>query len=307
MTGDLEREPVEGVDALDDLANAIDPVAEGDKDEKDVPSSEDSDEEEQEEQETEDEEEEDEEEATFTIKHDGKEVTLTESELIELGQKGFDYSKKTMEVAEERKAVEVQRSQAEHYRKQNETALSETVGRLQAFTQFMEEQLGSPPPIEWAEQNASYYLAQKELYESRKDTFHKAQAAIQSLQNQQSRQRQDWIVQQADVTEAALRSTLPGWTEKTLDELAEYARGYGLTPETVDIGLLQKGFWELAHKAKAYDAIQAKKAEMKPKESLARVVKPNAQNKSAKASERAKREAAFNSNPSVDALANLLR
>ena len=70
--------------------------------------------------------------------------------------------------------------------------------------------------------------------------------------------------------------------------------------------MLSPGFWQLAHKAKAYDAIQAKKAEMKPTEKLAKVAKPSAANQSGKATERAKRDAAFYKNPSVDTLAEAI-
>jgi hypothetical protein len=308
MVGDgPEGQPTEGVDSLTELAELMNDEAEGGEESLDDLEGEES-EESEEVEESEEAEESEEEEETDTIIHDGKEVTLTKSEIKALAQQGFDYSKKTMAVAEERKAVEAQRSQAENYRKQHETVLSETVARLQAFSEFMESQLGSPPPIEWAQQDAAYYLAQKELYESRKGQFHKAQAAIQNLQSEQSRQRQDWIVQQADATEAALRGTLPGWSDKTLDELAEYTKGYGLTPETVDIGFVQKGFWELAHKAKAYDALLAAKAKLKPKTSLPRVQKPQAstqpnraQVRESKALENLKRKPG-----SIDALADLI-
>jgi len=43
------------------------------------------------------------------IKHDGKEVTLSKSELIAQAQQGFDYSKKTMALAEDRKSLEAAR------------------------------------------------------------------------------------------------------------------------------------------------------------------------------------------------------
>lgn len=309
MTGDAEMQPVEGVEALDDLVDALDPTEAPEQ--EDAPEAEEPEEEgqedgEEEEEEAPEEEEEEEEEPTFTIKHDGKEVTLKQSELIELGQMGFDYSKKTMAVAEERKAVQAERAQAEEFRKRYETSLTDSIARINAFSDFMQAQLGEEPPVALAAENAGRYLAEKKLYDDRKGQLQQAQAAIEHLKQEQSRQRQDWISRQADETERALRDTLPGWNDGTLDELAGYLRTVGLTPETLDAGYVQKGVWELAHKAKAYDAIQAKKAEMKPKEKLVRVAKPSAVNTSARAAERAKREAAFNKNPSVDALADIL-
>src|SRR5687768_1114800 len=86
MVGDGESQPTEGEVSLDDIADAMvgkqeTPVEseEEEADEAEVVEAE---------EETEEEAEEEEEERTFTIKVDGKDVTLTESELIERAQKG---------------------------------------------------------------------------------------------------------------------------------------------------------------------------------------------------------------------------
>lgn len=309
MEGDgLKGQPSDGADTLTALADsAWDEGEEADDidDGGEEPEIEGEEAPEGEEEEGEEEEEDD---PTVVIKHDGKDVELKLSEVKNLAQQGFDYSKKTMAVAEERKAAEAERAKAAEYRQNHEQALTETIGRLQAFAQFMEEQVGSPPPIEWAQQDAAYYLAQKELYENRKGQLQQAHAAIQNLTQEQSRQRQDWIARQADETERALKDTLPGWSDETMDALAGYLGNFGLTPKTVDVAFVQKGLWELAHKAKAYDDLLAKKATLKPKAELQRVQKPSASNQpnragvqKAKAFERLKR------NPSsVDALADLI-
>lgn len=215
---------------------------------------------------------------TVVIKHDGKEISLKQSEVLELAQKGFDYTTKTTAVAEERKAIEPIKAEAEKFRQENEQALAETVDRLSAYKTFMESQIGTPPPIEWASTDAGYYLAQKELYESRKGQLQQANAEIQRAQDEQARQRQAWVNQQAESTEKALRDTLPGWNDAMLKDLTEYAGSLGLNPQNTNIAFLQKGFWELAHKAKAFDALQAEKAKLKPIKEMPKVAKPNASN-----------------------------
>lgn len=311
MVGDGPTgQPTDSADTLTDLAENAWDESEGDGEEVegDEEGEEVADDEEEEQEGDEDAEDEQEEEATVTLKHDGKEVTLKQSEVVALAQQGFDYSKKTMAVAEERKAAETARAQAEEYRQRHESAVSETLNRLQAFEQYMGSQLGDPPPIEWAQQDAAYYLAQKELYESRKGQLQQAQQAIAHMTQEQSRQRQDWIVRQADATEAELRDTLPGWSDKTLDELAEYVDGYGINPKTADVAFVQKGLWQLAHKAKAYDAIQEGKAKLKPKDTLPKVQKPNAANQPNRGQvQRAKAFDNLKRNPgSVNALADLI-
>ena len=308
MTGDGEIQPVEGVDALDDLADALAPEA--DKPEpQDESESEDTEEAEVDEAEEEegDEEAEDEDESElFTIKVDGKDIQLTKAEIIERAQKGTDYSQKTMAVAKEREAVTAEREQVKQTRAQVEQERAETVARLTAYSQFIESQVGHMPDAAMLDYDTAGYLRAKEQHEARKGQLQQAYSEIQRIQDESARQRQAEIAERAEATEKVLADTLPGWNDSTLNDLAGYAGKFGLTPQTADVAMLSPGFWQLAQKAQAYDAIQAKKAEMKPTEKLARVAKPSAANQSGKATDRAKREAAFQKNPSVDALADIL-
>ncbi|SDQ42198.1 hypothetical protein [Pseudoxanthomonas sp. CF125] len=306
MTGDLEREPVESGDALSDLVDTLTPAS-GSEQEEESESEESEEEEEQESEEEESGEEEEEgEEQTFTIKHDGKEVTLKLSELTELGQKGFDYSAKTMAVAEERKQVETVKAQWTERVTQQEQALSDTHQRLQALAEVAQRLVGQPPSISLAHENAAQYLALKEAHEASKGQLSQALQAIQANEQERDRLRHATREFRANETWQALSDTLPGWKEDPdakFAELDKYVKALGLSGEALVDARLEKGFWTLADKAKAYDAIQARKAEMKPKEKLTKVAKPSAQNQSARASDRVKREAAFDKNPSVDALA----
>jgi hypothetical protein len=311
MTGDAEGQPVESVDALDDLAAALEPEQEApetlDESEQEDADESEADDDAEEEQEADEDDEDEAEEKSFTIKVDGKEITLTESELIERAQKGTDYSNKTMAVAEERKAVAAEREQVTQVRTQAEQALEETSRRLQAYSQYIESQVGQMPDASMLDYDTAGYLRQKEQYEARKGQLQQTYAALQHLQDEQARQRQAWIAERAEATEKVLADTLPGWNDNTLNDLSGYTQTLGLNPETAGDALLSPGFWQMAQKAKAYDAIQSKKAEMKPTQKLAKVAKPTAVNTTGKAAERAKREAAFNKNPSVDALADLIR
>jgi hypothetical protein len=316
MTGDAEMQPVESEDPLSDLVDAIEPGdKEGDDpkpdDETETPEPEDEPEDEDPDEgdpddKDDDKEKDDEDEPTVTIKHDGKDVTLKQSEVVELAQQGFDYTKKTMAVAEERKAVEAKRTEVDQLRKHHEDALTATLDRLNAFQKYMQAQIGEPPPITLAQEDSYAYLAAKQLYEDRKGQLEQAQKAIGNVQTEAQRIRQAQMSEQADATEKALRDTIPGWNENTLSELAGYLGQNGLTPQNAEAAFVTEGLWTLAHKAQAYDAIQAKKLTMKPTEKLAKVVKPAANNVSSKTANRAKREAEFDKNPSVDALANLL-
>jgi hypothetical protein len=300
-----EGQPAESVVSLESLASAMD---EGDTALANAEEGEESEQAEGEEVEQEEAEEgeESEEEATFTVKVNGKDVTLTQTELIEQAQKGFDYTQKTMAVAEERKAAEAERSKAAELRQQHEQALSEQINRLQAVEKFMQAQLGDPPPIEWAQQDAAFYLAQKQLYEDRKGQLGQASEAIQELQHEQQRQRQAWIVERAESTEKALRDTLPGWNDDVMADYFKYAGGLGLNPQTVDTAFLEPGMWQLIHKAKQFDDLMAKKAELKPVAQLPKVAKPGNSNQPQQLARRQEAMRKHKANPSLQSLADLI-
>src|SRR4249919_1701710 len=254
-SGDGESQPGEGVVSLSDLASAME-QSESDETQDELPEGvegEDPEVEESEEGEAEGEEEG--EEPTFTIKVDGKEVQLTQSELIERAQKGTDYTQKTMEVAEQRKAAEAERAQVTEARQKYEQTLTESANRLDAWTKFMESQVGNPPDKAMLDYDTTGYLRQKEEYDARRGQLQQAYAARQHLEQEQARERQAWINERATATEKVLKDTLPDWNDDTLHSLADYAGKLGLTPQSSEAALLEPGFWQLAHKAKAYDAL----------------------------------------------------
>jgi len=125
-------------------------------------------EEEQEEAAEEEESAEEESSETFTIKHDGKEVTLSKAELIEMSQKGFDYTQKTMHVAEELKQVETRAQKLAEVETQQKQASEQLVANMDALADFLQSELGEAPPISLAQTNSSEYLVLKEAHEIRK-------------------------------------------------------------------------------------------------------------------------------------------
>ena len=311
MFGDAEGQPDEGAITLSDMAAGMDETdadaeAEGEQVDEDASEGEELDSEEEQEGEEEGEEQEQEEEPTVTLKHDGKEVTLKQSEAIELAQKGFDYTQKTMALGEERKSIEAERSQVAEVRQQAEGATQEAIRRLEAYSKFMETQVGTPPPISLAQQDAASYLAQKELYESKRGQLQQAYSEIQRLQDESARQRQADIAARAESAERVLRDTLPGWNDALLQELATYADGLGLNRNTASEAILEPGFWQLAQKAKAYDALQDQKSKLKPVTKLAKVGKPASTNQPPQLARRQEAMKRHKTNPSVNTLADLL-
>lgn len=312
MEGQAEKQPAETVD-LDGIAGLIDitDVEAETEDEAGEPASEEEqgEELEGEEQDADEESEQESEEAeTEILVHEGKEVKLKKSEVLELAQKGFDYTKKTMALAEERKALEPVKQQYQERLTQHEQALTETMHRLQTAADFLESELGQPPSTELASYDAGAYIAQKEAYQARVDKLRNTYGQIQHLEQQQNQLRQSQLLEKANETEKYLVEHLPGWKdapEKSLAELNSYIKEYGLSPETTKEAYVEKGLWEIAHKAREYDRLMAQKATLKPKAELPKVNKPSANHNptNVRQQEAFKR---FKAKPSLDTLADLI-
>lgn len=310
MEGDgLDGQPSEGATTLTGLAAMMDDGEEAVEGEE-VPDESEGDEPEEsegEEVEAEDAEEDEQEEATITLKHDGKEFTLKQSEVVELAQKGYDYSQKTMALAEDRKAVEETKTQVAELRQRHDQALNEQLGQLQSLERYLDSQLGTPPTADVIQTHGvEFYVAEKERYEHRKGQLEQARTAIAQAQQEQSRQRQDWTQRQGEETEKALRDTLPGWNENTLNDLIGYAGKYGIGATVADTVLLQKGFWELAHKARAYDELMEAKAQMKPVSKLPKVAAPGTKTQPRQLAKHQAAHRQFREKPSLHSLADLI-
>ena len=306
MEGDaLDGQPSEGALTLNGLAEGLDV---GDDTPEELPEDEAGEDSEVDDEPEGDEEDEDEagDDPTVKLKHDGKEIEVKLSEALNLAQQGYDYTKKTMAVSEEREAAKAERAQAAQARQQYEQALNQSVDRLNSYIRFMESELGAPPPVELLSHDSTTYLIQKEQYEGRKGKLQQAFAERQQLSEEHARHRQAWINQRAAETEKALRDTLPDWNEKSIDTLAEYASKQGLAPNSVPDSLLEPGFWLLVNKAKAYDDLQAQKSTLKPVKQLPKVTKTPASTQPPQLAKRQEKVRAFNAKPTLNNLADLL-
>lgn len=311
MTDQAETQSVETGDSLSlsDLTDMLDGGEEAVETEGEPEESGDEEPEESEEAEgQEDEEEGKQDDPTVKLKVDGKEVDLKQSEVIELAQKGFDYTQKTQAVAEERKAVEAERGQVTQLRAQQERVSGDTLAAANALAQFLQQEVGHPPPITLAQEDAHAYLVQKELYEGRKGKLEGVQQFIQAQQADMQRQRQAWVSLQADETERKLRDTLPGWNDSRMTELHKYSVEHGIG--ATDTALLSPGFWQMLDKAQAYDALKTKSAEAKKPQPKTppKLTKPNAVNAptTADSLKNANAFKAHKAAPSINTLADLL-
>lgn len=170
--------------------------------------------------------------AKFTIKVDGKDVELTAEEIAEHYKNGLrqaDYTKKTMEVSEQRKAAEAEATKVRDERQQLAQKLTQAQTILQAQIQEQSNidwhQLRETDPVEFIKQWHLYSERQASLHnniEEQKQLYTKHQA-------EQSEQVKKFLSEQQD----QLLAKLPDWKDATKAKaekaaIADYLKSQGL-------------------------------------------------------------------------------
>ena len=257
--------PEQGQAELDETQ----PVEESDEDSETAASEEDEsgvedapDEETPEEQSGEEEEtEEGEQPQTFTVKVDGKEVSVTLDEL----QKGYsrtqDYTRKTQQIAEVRKQAEQETQAVRAEREQ----YAQLLGALQAQLQSSEpqvdlERLYHEDPIEW--------VRQKEVMRERQEKLGAIQSEQQRLSQVSQYEQQRAMEAQLASQQEALLAALPDWkdpkkakAEKAL--VIESAKAAGFTDEDLK-SVYDHRLVLLLRKAALFDQMVSKRQGIKP-------------------------------------------
>jgi hypothetical protein len=198
---------------------------------------------------------------TFTVKVDGKEVSVTLDEL----QKGYsrtqDYTRKTQQIAEVRKQAEQEtyavRAEREQY--------AQLLGALQAQLQSSEpqvdlERLYHEDPIEW--------VRQKEVMRERQEKLGAIQSEQQRLSQVAQHEQQRAMEAQLASQQEALLAALPDWkdpkkakAEKAL--VIESAKAAGFTDEDLK-SVYDHRLVLLLRKAALFDQMVSKRQGIKP-------------------------------------------
>jgi hypothetical protein len=206
--------------------------------------------------------EESEEPQTFTVKVDGKEVSVTLDELQQGYSRTQDYTRKTQQIAEVRKQVEQESQAIRAERAQYAQLLGALEQQVQqaAEPQLDWDRLYQEDPIEW--------VRQKELVRENQTKY----AAIQSEQQrlaeisraEQAQSMQAFLAQEQD----KLMEVLPEWKdpdkaklEKAL--LIEFCQKAGFQPEELK-NIFDHRVVNVLRKAALYEQMMSKRGNIKP-------------------------------------------
>lgn len=194
---------------------------------------------------------------SFTIKVDGKDVTLTADEMAEhvkAGMRQADYSRKTAEVAEQRKVADAETAQARAQRDEYAGKLgnfaNQATYELNALAAQLTDELLQSDPVA--------YLSTQRTLQARHAELQQAQQELQKITDQRNAetveaQRQHFAYQQEQ-----LLAKLPEWKDPAkakaeVAEIQQYLATQGYQPEESDFTDFRSVI--LARKAMQFDAL----------------------------------------------------
>lgn len=192
------------------------------------------------------------------IKVDGKDVTVKLSELKNGYQRQADYSRKTAEVAEQRRAAEAQSQAA----MQERNIYAQNLQKMQAQ---IEGALQQQQNIDWTEllnSDPVEYLKQQHLLQQRQAAYQQNMAQQSQLAAQFQAEQQRAIQSNLQQQHADLLAKLPDWKDESKAKadksaIREYLINQGYDAQSVDTVADARAVL-LARKAMQYDQLIAK-------------------------------------------------
>lgn len=200
------------------------------------------------------------------INWNGEVKKLTKTELKELAQKGFDYTQKTQQLAEQRHQFEAQaKAIQQSIALQNQQI--EVIAQVKAIdgqlTQFKDvnwHQLAENDPVGYLKLNQTF----RDLKEARESAVVSFQQQAQALQEMQTQAMQQTLQREAQ----ALSESIPEFKgEKAKDTQAKiksYLADIGFTPEEIS-GVTDHRTVRVAWEAAQWRALQQSKQGMSKK------------------------------------------
>jgi hypothetical protein len=211
---------------------------------------------------------------TFTVKVDGKEVAVTRDELLNGYQRQADYSRKTMELAQQRQAAEAEFQRVAAERQHYATQLDQVAAVLQAS-------LPPRPPMEMRDADPIGYQNAKEDWEIRVGQLQ----AVLSERNQAQQQQQQHFAQMQQQSLAQARERLvemlPEWKRPEVakaeqPKIAEHLRAIGYADHEIAAAADPRAVL-MARESMLYRQLMASKPSVQNRLATApRMVKPGA-------------------------------
>lgn len=181
-----------------------------------------------------------EEQDVYTVRVNGEDVDVTLDEALKGYQRESDYTRKTQQLAEQRKQLEAEQSEFQAVQAQT-AQLRDAYGQtLQQLQQQLQNGLQQEPDWDAAYQqlDAKEYTRLVQDWNARKDNLQKVQAEQARVAKEQAKESESMmrahLAQQSDL----MLEKLPQWRDEKVrlterDELITYAKSLGYTDDEI--------------------------------------------------------------------------
>jgi len=216
---------------------------------------------------SEEEEQSDDEELTLEdIEFDGKEYAVPK-ELKEAFLRQSDYTKKTMEVAEQRKQVEAQQKEFNTQRETLQKQQQQYQENLESIVQIktLDDQLKHLKDIDLTGSSMEEKLNFDRDLRIIQDKRNELEQGLKQKQQQTSFEQQQQLAKLEEDTKSKLQQEIKGWNNDLQSNLSEYAKSQGISDQFIESSMRYDPIAvKTMHKAYLYDQL-AKKQFSKPK------------------------------------------
>lgn len=196
------------------------------------------------------------------VEYEGKKYNVPK-ELKDALMRNVDYTRKTQEVSEQRRALETQAQEIQQAAQRQRQYLQEYAqltaidAQIEQFSKVDFNALNQTDPVQ-AQQLFFQYSQLKDMRGNVVNSLtQKEQQALEMQRSQTARQVQE--------SRAVLAREIKGWSPEVHKQLSDYAVGMGFSQQEV-ANAINPNTWKLLHKAHQYDQIiqKTKSAASKP-------------------------------------------
>ena len=200
---------------------------------------------------------------TFKLKRGEEEIEAPEAEVIELAQKGYDYTKKTQELADKSRNVEAQlervqqqeiqvaeQAKIQHQFISDIAAITAIDNQLAQFQSVDWQQLSSQDPVEAQKLFFTYNQLQVQRTQAANTLQTKRQQYAATVEQQRAKQLSEGAER--------LKKAIPDWSDEKAREIRKLGKDYGFT-DTELSGITDARAVHILHDAIQYRKLQQSK------------------------------------------------
>ena len=164
-----------------------------------------------------------EEQPVYRVTVDGSEIEVTQDELINGYSRQQDYTRKTQELANQRKTIEQQAQELA----QRDAIYAQLLPKLEA--QLQGELVNEPDWDSLYNDDPIAFVREKQLWDEKKEKLKAAEAEQQRLQQESYAQQQQLIAQQVQEGQQKILEIIPEWKNAEVAQKEKLAiRDYGI-------------------------------------------------------------------------------